>query len=161
MSKVSVRPRRHNLEGLRNHYETLRRPDEEFHPVDKAVEARLHHGAVRRRLRQLQTLVMKALGAKSNSFLQFEALSNDERREREEAYFNLGYEYGATSVRHRVMRQMVGRTWPERLEHVATRLRDEVLQAGLSSSETLLVLAESLWVLAVRNAPAPDQASNS
>jgi hypothetical protein len=156
MSKVSVRPKRHNLEGARNHYEALRRPAEEFHPVDKAIEARLSHGAVRRRLRQLQTHVLRALGSDSKSFLQLEALSNDERREREEAFFNIGYEYGATSVRHRVLKQMVGRAWPHRVEHVATRLRDEVLQAGLSSGETLLILAESLWVLAVKSSAAPD-----
>jgi len=107
-------------------------------------------------VRQLKTNLLKALGSDSKSFLELEALSNDERREREEAYFNLGYEYGATSIRHRVMRQMAGRAWPNRLEHVAVRLRDEVLQAGLSSSETLLVLAESLWVLAVRIGPSQE-----
>lgn len=150
MSKLSIRPKRHNPERLRNHYEALRRPDAEFHPVDKAIEARLHHGAVRRRVRQLQAQVVKALGSESKAFLELEALSNDEKREREEAYFNLGYEYGATNIRRRVMRQMARRSWPERLEDVAARLHDEVLQAGLSPSETLLVLAESLWVLAVQ-----------
>ena len=84
------------------------------------------------------------------SFLQLDTLLNDERAEREEAYFNVGYEYGANAVRHRVLSEMARRVWPKRLDVVAAHFRDEVMQAGLSSAETLLVLVESLWVLAVR-----------
>ncbi len=151
MTKVSIRPRKLNRKSLaRNHYEALRRPELEIHPVDAAVSARLRHGAVRRQVTRLQSLVLKALGADVTPFMQLETLWNDERREREEAFFNVGFEYGSRHVRHRVLQEMAPRPWPERLEHVAARLHDEVLQAGLSSSETLLVLAESLWVLAVK-----------
>jgi hypothetical protein len=151
MSKVSIRPRAHNRKAeVRNHYEALRRPDLEMHPVDSVVQARLEHSAVRRRVRQLQERVMKALGSDTQPFLQLDALLNDERGEREEAYFNVGYEYGSNAVRHRVLREMVPGAWPKRLAQVAARLNDEVLQAGLTSPETLLVFVESLWVLAVR-----------
>jgi hypothetical protein len=81
---------------------------------------------------------------------------NDERREREEAYFNVGYEYGANAVRHRVLREMARSAWSERLERVAAHVRDEVSQAGLTTPETLLVPVESLWVLAVRRPDAAD-----
>ena len=159
MSKVSIRPEGHNRKAVgQSHYEALRRPDLESHPVDTAVQARLHHRAVRRRVRLLQEQIMRALGSDTKPFLQLDALVNDERAEREEAYFNVGYEYGSNAVRHRVLREIAGRVWPKRLEHVAAHLRDEVLQAGLSSSETLLVLVESLWVLAVREAPTPPDA---
>jgi hypothetical protein len=152
MSKVSIRPEGHNRKAAgRNHYEALRRPDLERHPVDTAVEARLFHRAVRRRVIQLQERIKSALGNDVQPLLQLDALLNDERAEREEAYFNVGYEYGANAVRHRVLREMARRAWPARLEHVAAHLRDEVIQAGLSSSETLLVLVESLWVLAIRS----------
>jgi hypothetical protein len=152
MSKVSIRPEGHNRKAVgRSHYAALRRDDLERHPADTAVEARLYHRAVRRRVVQLQERIKNALGTDAPSFLQLDALLNDERAEREEAYFNVGYEYGANAVRHRVLREMVRRAWPARLEQVAAHLRDEVMQAGLSSSETLLVLAESLWVLAVRS----------
>jgi hypothetical protein len=151
MGTVQIRSKRHNPKRhFTSHYEALRRNDSEFHPVDVAVEARVRHGAVRRRIRALQAEILKELGAKAKSFLQLDALANDERHEREAAYFDLGYEYGSAGVRRRVMRQMARRDWPERLEHVAARLQDEVFKSALSSSETLLVLAESLWVLAVR-----------
>jgi hypothetical protein len=151
MSKVSIRPEGHNRKPAgRSHYEALRRLDLEKHPVDTAVEARLYHRAVRRRVVQLQERIKVALGADVQPFLQLDALLNDERAEREEAYFNVGYEYGANAVRHRVLSEMARRAWPKRLDVVAAHLRDEVMQAGLSSSETLLVLVESLWVLAVR-----------
>jgi hypothetical protein len=151
MSKVSIRPEGHNRKPVgRNHYEALRRTDLEKHPVDTAVEARLYHRAVRRRVVQLEERIKGALGAEAHSFLQLDALLNDERAEREEAYFNVGYEYGANAVRHRVLSEMARRVWPKRLDVVAAHFRDEVMQAGLSSAETLLVLVESLWVLAVR-----------
>ena len=151
MSKVSIRPGGHNRKpDGRSHDEALRRPDLEKHPVDTAVEARLFHRAVRRRAVQLQERITRALGADALSFLQLDALLGDERAEREEAYFNAGYEHGANAVRHRVLREMARGAWPERLEQVSAHLRDEVMQAGLTSSETLLVLVESLWVLAVR-----------
>jgi hypothetical protein len=163
MSKVSILVRGHLDHGNalkgnrkpvgRSHYEALRRHDLERHPVDTAVEARLYHRAVRRRVVQLQERIKSELGTDTQSFLELDALLNDERAEREEAYFNAGYEYGANAVRHRVLREMARRAWPKRLEHVAAHLRDEVMQAGLSSSETLLVLVESLWTLAVRAAP--------
>ena len=152
MSKVSIRPEGHNRKPVgRSHYEALRRADLERHPVDTAVEARLYHRAVRRRVVQLQERIKTALGGDSQTFLQLDALLNDERAEREEAYFNVGYEYGANAVRHRVLSEMARRTWPKRLDAVAAHLRDEIMQAGLSSAETLLVLVESLWVLAVRS----------
>ena len=154
MSKVSIRPEGHNRKPVgRSHYEALRRADLERHPVDMAVEARLYHRAVRRRVIQLQERIKSALGTDAHSFLQLDSLLNDERAEREEAYFNIGYEYGANAVRHRVLSEMAQRAWPKRLDVVAARLRDEVMQAGLSSAETLLVLVESLWVLAVRSPP--------
>jgi hypothetical protein len=152
MSRVSIRPEGHNRKaGGRSHYHSLRRDDLEKHPVDTAVEACLHHRAVRRRVVELQDRVKRALGSDVQPLLQLDALQNDERAEREEAYFNVGYEYGANAVRHRVLREMAGRAWPARLEHVAARFRDEIMETGLSSSETLLVLVESLWVLAVRS----------
>jgi hypothetical protein len=96
MNKVSIRPEGHNRKAAgRNHYEALRRPDLERHPVDTAVEARLFHRAVRRRVIQLQERIKSALGNDVQPLLQLDALLNDERAEREEAYFNVGYEYGA------------------------------------------------------------------
>jgi hypothetical protein len=120
----------------------------EFHPVDIAVEARLRHSALRRRIIELRALVVSAV-LDPRAYLELEELSTDERRDREEAFFNLGYEYGASDVRHRVVKQMTGAICPGRLEHVASRLRDEIFQAGLSAEETLLLLVEALWMLAL------------
>jgi hypothetical protein len=151
MGKASIPPEGHNRKRVRHrYYEELRRPDLEFHPVDTAVEARLFHRAVRRRIQHLQDRVISALGSDTKAFLQLDALLHDERREREEAYFDVGYEYGANAVRHRVLREMARGVWSERLERVAAYVHDEVTQVGLTPSETLLVLVESLWVLAVR-----------
>jgi hypothetical protein len=129
-------------------YEELRRDDMEFHPVDVAVEARLKHSALRRRMIELRARVVAAV-LDPHAYLELEELSTDERRDREEAFFNLGYEYGASDVRHRVVRQMTGPIGAGRLEHVASRLRDEIFQAGLSTEETLLLLVESLWMFAL------------
>ena len=79
MRNVSIRrPKLNRKAAGRSHYEALRRPDLERHPVDTAVEARLFHRAVRRRVIQLQERIKGALGADAPSFLQLDALLNDE-----------------------------------------------------------------------------------
>jgi hypothetical protein len=130
----------------------------EFHPVDMAVEARLRHSALRKRMSELRARVVAAI-LDPRAYLELEELSTDERRDREEAFFNLGYEYGASDVRHRVVRQMTGTIVAGRLEHVASRLRDEIFQAKLSRDETLLLLVESLWMLALPSRRTPGDES--
>lgn len=140
----------------RHYYEDLRRAGEELHPVDVAVEARLSHRVVRRRIRHLQDRIVATLGSDPKAFLQLEELWHDEAREREEAYFNVGYEYGANAVRHR-LREIARGVSADKLEAASARVRDELARVGLTTSETLLVLVESLWVLAVRGSEAkPD-----
>jgi hypothetical protein len=154
MRKVSSRRSRHNQKPGVNHYEALRRQDAEHHPIDVAIEAQLHHVAIRRRIRGLQARLLKLLGPERQVYFDLEALTADQQHVREVAFFNLGYEYGATDVRRRVIREMSSVGWPKRLEHVAARLRDEILQSGLSEDETLIVLVESLWAFTMRSVAA-------
>src|SRR6266542_4157194 len=102
MSKLVTRRRRDNRKPPRSPYERLSGSEGEEHPIDLAVEARVRHEALRRRIQRLQAYVLEALGDDMKAMLDLEALRNDERLERETAYFDLGYQHGFAADRKSV-----------------------------------------------------------
>src|SRR5690606_2316878 len=79
----------------RPHYASLDDAGAEQHPVDTAVEARLPLLDERRRLNELGSRLLDALGEDRHLYLAFEAQRNAVAAAREAAYFDLGVEHGA------------------------------------------------------------------
>lgn len=111
----------------RPHYASLDDAGAEQHPVDTAVEARLPLLDERRRLNELGSRLLDALGEDRHLYLAFEAQRNAVAAAREAAYFDLGVEHGAA-----------------------------VASAGVLGDEGALTLARRLLVQVI-NAPIPPQ----
>jgi hypothetical protein len=119
----------------------MEHPIEEGHPIDNAVARRVRHVAQRKQLLRLQDRVLARLGEERKPFLELEELRGCVSAEREEAYFNLGYEHGLADERAR------DRRGAESALAVATELRERIIQAQLSPREAALGLLECLWAI--------------
>jgi hypothetical protein len=78
----------------RNHFRWMDRPGGDDHPIDLIVRERAHQEEAQQRLLSLQREVEAQLGDNRGAFLKLETLRNDIRIDREEAYFNVGFEHG-------------------------------------------------------------------
>jgi hypothetical protein len=119
----------------------MEHPTEEGHPIDNAVARRVRHVAQRKQLLHLQDRVLARLGEERKPFLEFEELRGCVSAEREEAYFNLGYEHGLADERAR------DRRGTEKTLALATEIRERVVQAQLPPQQAALGLLECLWAV--------------
>lgn len=114
------------------------------HPIDAAVDRIVQHKAARRMIISFQEQVLAALGKNENgrkALLALEELRNEMADEREQAYFNLGYENGAAGERAR------DRRGSEKELALATEFRDRIVQARLPPRQAALGLLECLWAV--------------
>ena len=72
---------------------------DDVHPVDEAVQRRLDHAALRRQIRAATNRLLEALGDEQHLWLRLEELLGDYGGDREEAYFDIGYEHGRAAGR--------------------------------------------------------------
>jgi hypothetical protein len=121
----------------------MEHPTEEGHPIDNAVAQRVRHVAARKQLLRLQDRILARLEDDRKPFLDLEELRGCVSAEREEAYFNLGYEHGLADERAR------GRRGQEKTLALATEIRERVVQAPLPPRQAVLGLLECLWALVV------------
>lgn len=119
----------------------MEHPTEEGHPIDNAVAQRVRHVAARKQLLRLQDRILARLGDDRKPFLDLEELRGCVSAEREEAYFNLGYEQGLAAERAR------DRRGQEKEKALATEIRERVVQAQLPPRQAVLGLLECLWAL--------------
>jgi len=80
--------------------------DAEVHPVDQEVERRLPQRELRARIRRAEAQMSAALGDQVGLWLELEELLNQRRIEREEAYYNIGYEHGLAAGKAEVLRTL-------------------------------------------------------
>ena len=98
--------------------------ESEAHPVDDAIDRRFPLRSLRDRIQRATKTLEKALGSQRHLWLKLEEPLNELRSEREDAYFNLGYEHGFAEGR-RALRK----TAPA-VRELAARLQDRAIQKG-------------------------------
>jgi hypothetical protein len=145
--KAPIRPKGRKRAPLPHHFERLGAVDE--HPLLDAIEQRLGHKAQERRVGDLKQEIVRLLGERSRVLFDLEVLESEIHGEREEAYFDAGYELGAALARYKSIRDASGVRYSELAAKVAGEIRDRVVQAQLSPTESTLVLLEAAWVAAL------------
>jgi len=134
-------------------YEAVEHVASEEHPVDAAVEQRLPQRKLLRDIRVMSERMMVALGDTRRLWLRLEEVLGDYHLQREEAYFNIGYEYGLTAGRVEALQVLMParKRGPstERGRAFANRVRDLALQADLSPSLVIAAVLEAAWALAL------------
>ncbi len=121
---------------------------EEIHPVDAAIARRLPHRSLRRKIRATTAAMVRALGPRQDLWLKLEDLTMRYRLDREEAYFNLGYELGVTAGRTEALAASVRRGSRAQRE-LATRIRNITVEAELPPSIKVATLLETARALVI------------
>jgi hypothetical protein len=150
--RLSKRPTHNNRGGKEtpsNYYrQMLHVRGDEDHPIDLVVERRLDRLAPKklaRREREVMSSIDKAL------VLELEALRSDIRNDREEAFFNVGYEHGVADGLARARRGSIRLS--KEVQQFVTETRERMVQLE-APEQAALGLLECLWTLAQREAGA-------
>jgi hypothetical protein len=109
---------------------------------------------VRRQIRHLQDKILGALADEPKPMVDLAALWNDQRADREEAYFNLGYEQGFAAAPMRAGRH-AARPWSRAAPSPRRRIMAEIVNANVARREAALALVDVLWVTLLRSAVEP------
>jgi hypothetical protein len=120
----------------------------EGHPVDDAVERRLDHAVLRRRIRAATDRLMEALGEEQDLWLRVEELLGEQRLDREAAYFDIGYAHGRAAGRGEALADGKPRASAAYRE-LARRIREAAVNASLPPGQAASALIEAAWGLAV------------
>jgi hypothetical protein len=118
----------------------------EGHPVDDAVERRLDHAVLRRRIRAATDRLMEALGEEQDLWLRVEELLGEQRLDREAAYFDIGYEHGRAAGRAEALADGKPRA-STAFRELARRLREAAVNASLPPGQAASALIEAAWAL--------------
>ncbi len=125
-------------------FERISRAPDGRHPVDIAVDNRLSHGARRKWIVKLQDRIMVVLGSHSGLFLKLERMLNEQQRDREKCFFDVGYEYGETEAN-----AGGGEASPSnRVELLARALRERILQENIPANEITVALLQCALAVA-------------
>jgi hypothetical protein len=133
-------------EARTNYYRAAEQHGREEHPIDEAVARRLRHGALRQRTRRATDELVEALGEKRHQWLALETLLGDYRIDREEAFFNIGYEHGLVAGRAEALAASLRRRSGQH-RALATRLAQLAVNAGLRPPGPVAALLEVAWGL--------------
>jgi hypothetical protein len=151
MSKISDKGASHHERPLsirwRRYYDQMTHDANDQHPVDIAVDKCLGATVTRAQIVRLQERLLAKLGSETAPYLELESLLNEYQREREKCFFDLGYEYGVVESQARTKRAEM--RVPREAEILSQELRAQILKARVPAIETMLVLLESAWALAV------------
>lgn len=129
-------------------YEDMGDEGDEGHPVDEAVERRLDHAALRRRIRTATDRIMEALGDEQDLWFRLEELLGEYRMDREAAYFDIGYEHGRAAARAETLAD--GKSCASTAyRELARRVREAAVHAGLPHEQATSALLEAAWALIV------------
>ena len=130
-------------------YEDMGDDGVEGHPVDDAVERRLDHAALRRRIRTATDRLTEALGEEQDLWLRLDELLGEQRLDREAAYFDIGYEHGRAAGRAEGLAEGKPRAtiaYRALAEHVREAAVNAV-NAGLPDAQATGALIEAAWAL--------------
>jgi hypothetical protein len=117
-------------------------PESVGHPVDEIVEKRVGRRATRRKLAELSQAILSALGDKSQLWIEYEQIKGDASSSREEAYFNLGVEYGLAAAHANELSEP-----RRRVRALAQHLLREAMASGLAPEDTAAAAAMATWSL--------------
>lgn len=137
----------------RDFYAEANHKDDEVHPVDAAIERRLPHRSLRRRLRAATDALMTALGPRRKLWFPVEQLKSRYHAEREEEYYRLGYEHGATAGRAEALSARTPRGTRAQRD-LASWVRDITVEAHLPLHLKVATLLETAWALVLGHEPA-------
>ena len=130
-----------------NYYrEMLHLRGDENHPIDLVVERRLDRLASQK-LARLEREVMGSID--KTLVLELEALRNAISADREEAFFNVGYEHGLADSLARARRGSIRLS--KEVQQFVTETRERMVQLE-APCQAALGLLECLWALAQRQA---------
>jgi hypothetical protein len=146
MKSVSKRRRTHHgakkTEGTPNYYRQMLhvRGDDE-HPIDLVVERHLRDGRAREKLARLEREVMGRI-KDTPPVLELEALRAEISADRDEAFFNVGYEHGLADALARARRGSIPLS--NEVQQFATETRERMVQLE-APWQAALGLLECLW----------------
>ena len=106
------------------HFERIPRDSDGRHPVDVAVDNR----------------IIELLGPHSRLYLGLETKINDQCRDRERCYFNVGYEYGAAATRASL--RQAPKPSQQRAELLVTEFQTRLLQDRIPTNEVTAALLQ-------------------
>lgn len=122
-----------------------KQPEDDDHPIDVAVKRRVHHETAHKQLVRLQKEVEIQLRDRK-PFIDLETLRNNLEIDKQEAYFNVGYEHG--------LAEGIARANPftcsEKGKQLARDVRALAVQAQLDPGEVLSALLECLGAVVRR-----------
>lgn len=134
--------------GADNHFQRMEHDAEEGHPIDLVVEKRVQHRAARKRLIDLQNKILERLGDNKKPFFALEELRMHVSAEREEAYFDVGYEHGLADA---LATERRGRArLSAKAGQLATEFRERIVQSQVPTRDALLALLECVWAVAAK-----------
>ncbi len=145
------KPQTRNNPGRRetpnNYYrQMLHVRGDEDHPIDLVVERRLD-GLAPKKLARREHEVMGSID--KTLVLELEALRSDIRNDREESFFNVGYEHGLADGLACARRGSIRLS--KEVQQFVTETRERMVQLEAPDQATL-GLIECLWALARRQA---------
>jgi len=154
MKSVSKRQRTHHgakkAEEAPNYYrQMLHVRGDEDHPIDLVVERRLDRLAPKK-LAHLQREVMGRIGD-TEPVLELEALRSEISADRDEAFFNAGYEHGLADALARARRGSIPLS--NEVQQFAAETRERMVQLE-APSQAALGLLECLWALMAKHGSA-------
>jgi hypothetical protein len=149
MSKVSRGRRSAKTSPFRTIDQRHTRPET---PLDDAIEQRVDHRAIGRRIRRLERAVTRALGEQRGLLWQLDELRTARERGLNEAFFEVGYGHGLADGRTYALRRALPQA-SDGARRVADEARALVVSAGLSPRNAAAVLLETAWALLLEPQP--------
>jgi hypothetical protein len=122
---------------------------DENHPVDLVVARRVRDRLARKKLARLEREVRGRIEGDKQPVLELEALRNAISTDREEAFFNVGYEHGLADSLARARRGSMRLS--NEVQQFVTETRERMVQLE-APWHAALGLLECLWALAQRQA---------
>jgi hypothetical protein len=149
MSKVSRGRRSAKTSPFRAIEERHPRPET---PLDDAIERKVDHRAIGRRIRRLERAVARALGEQRGLLWQLDELRVARERGLNEAFFEVGYGHGLADGRACALRRALPQA-SAGARRVADEVRALIVSAGLSPRNAAAVLLETAWALLLEPQP--------
>jgi len=122
---------------------------DENHPVDLVVARRVRDRLARKKLARLEREVRGRIEGDKQPGLELEALRNAISTDREEAFFNVGYEHGLADSLARARRGSIRLS--NEVQQFVTETRERMVQLE-APWQAALGLLECFWALAQRQA---------
>ncbi|MBC7173320.1 MAG: hypothetical protein H5U40_12855 [Polyangiaceae bacterium] len=117
-------------------------PENEKHPVDGLVEARVGARRKLRKLAELSDAIVRGLGLESKLWFEYEQIKSVLCSAREEAYFDVGVEHGLAAAHANELAEP-----RRRVRNLAQHLLREALASGLPREDAAAAAVLASWSL--------------